>query len=130
MITCTLAAKHPKAAKDSAEAVVAVTDLRKRAATAAFTLLGIAPAAQAAAPTETPAADTWSLDTSFFRYSESERITVVEPQVGARRDFGDNRSLNVLVTVDTISGATPLGTLPATPKTAPNTVTGPSGGLI
>lgn len=109
--------------------------MRQRAAAAAFTLLGIPGAAQAAkkpvapppadVPTSTP--DRWSLDTSFFRYAEAERITVIEPQVAAHRSFTDNRSLDILVTVDTISGATPLGTLPATAKTAPSTVTGPSG---
>ena len=105
--------------------------LRKRAAAAACTLLGIPPvvqAAQSATPAhDAPAADRWMLDSSFMYYSEAERITVMEPQVAAHRDFPDNRSLNILATVDTISGATPLGTLPATANTAPNTVTSPSG---
>jgi hypothetical protein len=83
------------------------------------------PAPPADAPT--PAPDNWAIDTSFFRYSEAERITVLEPQVAVRRNFAENRSLDILVTVDTISGATPLGTLPATAATAPSTVTGPSG---
>jgi uncharacterized protein DUF3570 len=116
-----------------AEAVVAATEkaklLRKRAAAAACTLLGI-PSAKATADLSAEAsakADRWTLDTSYMHYSEAERITVNEPQVAARRDFSDNRSLNILVTVDTISGATPLGTLPATANTAPNTVTSASG---
>jgi hypothetical protein len=116
-----------------AEAVVAATKkerlLRKRAAAAAFTLLGVPPTIQAAAPTNSSDAspDRWSSDLSFMRYAESERITVVEPQVGVRRDFSDNRSLSILATVDVITGSTPLGTVPATPNTAPNTVTGASG---
>ncbi len=105
--------------------------LRKRVATAACTLLGIPPAVQAAqSATQAPdisGPDRWTLDTSFMHYSEAERISVSEPQVAARRDFSDNRSLNILVTVDSITGATPLGTLPATANTAPNTVTSASG---
>jgi len=99
-------------------AAVAATKLRKRATAAAFTLLGVPPAAQAA--------EQWSADTSFLYYSEAERITVLEPQIGMHREFPDNRSLSILATVDTISGATPLGTLPATANTV-NTVTSPSG---
>ena len=93
--------------------------------------LGVPPIMQAAQTSaQTPdvsGPDRWSLDTSLMRYNEAERITVIEPQVSARRDFSDNRSLNILVTVDSITGATPLGTLPATAKTAPNTVTSASG---
>jgi len=99
--------------------------LRKRAMAAASTLLGIAPAAQAAEKITTN--DPWTFDTSFTRYSEAERITVLEPQISTKRDFSDNRSLSILVTVDSITGATPLGTLPATANTAPNTITSPSG---
>jgi hypothetical protein len=62
-----------------------------------------------------------------MQYNESQRITVYEPQIGVRRDFGDERALTILATVDTISGATPLGTLPATKNTTPNTVTSASG---
>lgn len=109
--------------------------LRKRAAAAAYTLLGIVPAANAkskldAAPAPIAKEDRWLMDVSFMRYSEAERITVIEPQVKARREFADNRSLDILVSVDTISGATPLGTLPATANTAPNTITNASGRLV
>lgn len=98
---------------------------------AAAALLGGSPLAQAAKPTE-PAEPVsspkhWTWDTSFMSYSESDRIKVFEPQIGVRRDFGDERALTVLATVDTISGSTPLGTLPATQNTAPNTVTNASG---
>lgn len=118
------------------EAAVAVTketrQRRERAARAALTLLGIIPISASAkppasAPAPLPSTDRWTFDTSFTRYSESERITVIEPQIGVRRDFAGERSLNILVTVDTISGSTPLGTLPATANTAPNTVTNASG---
>ncbi len=109
---------------------------------AACALLGIPPPASAKAmagkpsPTSTTAdlsaealakADHWTTDTSFLYYDEADRITVLEPQIGVRKNYQDGRVLSVLATVDTISGATPLGTLPATPNTVPNTVTSPSG---
>jgi hypothetical protein len=101
---------------------------------AAATLLGFAPAAQAAKPaaeaSPTPTTDRWTWDTSFLQYNESERISVSEPQIGVRHDYADDRSLSILATVDTISGATPLGTLPQTANTAPQTVTSPSGKAI
>jgi hypothetical protein len=115
--------------------------LRKRVMAAVAALLGAVPAsaeATAGKPangTDSSAgasakADRWSWDASYLRYSESDRITVNEPQVGVRRDFGDDRALSILATVDTISGATPLGTLPATANTAANTITSASGRLV
>jgi len=118
------------------EADVGVTNkkislLRQRASAAACTLLGIAPASQAAPLVQsTSEPDLWSLDSSFLYYSESQRMTIMEPQLDVRRTFQDNQSLNILVTVDTISGSTPIGTLPLTPNTAPHTVTSPSGHAI
>ena len=87
-----------------------------------------APALPVSYPSEpVPSVGDWTWDTSFTQYNEADRISVSEPQIGVRRDAGEGRSFSVLATVDTISGATPLGTLPLTPNTAPNTVTGPSG---
>lgn len=108
------------------EAAVAATEktslLRKQAFAAAATLLGAAPVAAAT--------EAWTWDASILRYTESDRITVIEPQVGVRRDFANEHALSILATVDTISGSTPLGTLPHTQNTAPNTITGPSGQLV
>lgn len=110
--------------------------LRKRAMAAAAALLGTPLAAQSQSPKNAPAqsmphpTDTWTWDTSYLHYQEAERITVSEPQVGVTRSWPEARSLSVLATVDTISGATPLGTLPATPNTAPATITGPSGRAV
>jgi hypothetical protein len=104
--------------------------LRQRAMAAAYALLGIVPAAQAqdkkVQPPATPAADHWTYDSSFLYYNEAERISVLEPQFGVRKDYSDGRAFSILATVDSISGNTPIGTLPATANTA-NTVTGASG---
>jgi len=132
----TLVAKRRRADAATAEAAVAVTnknkERRQRAMAAAATLLGTAPLAQAVtspAKVSEPLASPgpWTWDTSFMQYSESERISVSEPQIGVRRNLGDDRALTILATVDTISGATPLGTLPATQNTVPHTMTSPSG---
>jgi hypothetical protein len=137
MITFTSVAKLLKGAAATVEAVVAAINkkelLRKRAMAAAATLLGAVPATQAAknSPAEPSlSTDVWSWDTSFLQYSEAERVKVSEPQIGVRRNFGDDRTLSILTTVDTISGSTPLGTLPATANTAPATMTSPSGHAV
>ncbi len=104
---------------------MAATDfpnLRSRAIAAVAALLGTG--------SSSAAADRWTWDASYTHYSESERITVSEPQIGLRRDLDGERTLSVLATVDTISGATPLGTLPATANTVTNTLTSPSGRAI
>jgi len=119
------AAKPPKVGAVTRGVAVAATDLRQRAMAAAAALLGLAPAADAA---ETP--KTWSWDTSFTHYHESDRISVNKPQIGVRRGFADERAMTILATVDTISGATPLGTVPLTQNTAPQTFTNASGNPV
>lgn len=104
---------------------MAVTNVRKRAMAAASALLGLGAAtSQAADPKQ---GSHWTIDTSFLRYSEAERIKVVEPQIGLRKEFAGDKSLSLLFTFDSITGSTPLGTLPETQNTAPNTVTNASG---
>ena len=82
--------------------------------TAAYTLLGMIPPAYAAE------AEGWTVDTSLLHYSETGRISVTEPTVGAQRSFADGRALSLLVTVDAISGSTPIGTLPQKPSGIPD----------
>lgn len=122
-------------------AATELSSLSKRLRAAVAVLLGAAAvnsdAVSAASPTkETPPPEpasrgqSWNWNSSFLHYSESDRISVSEPQIGVRRDFGNEQALTILATVDTISGATPLGTLPPTLATAPNSITGPSGRLV
>lgn len=107
---------------------MAATDLRQRLMAATATLLGATSIGHTATPPKS--ADRWTWDTSYTHYKESERISVSEPQIGVRRDFADDRSLSILATVDTISGSTPLGTLPMTANTSPATVTSASGRAV
>ena len=89
---------------------------RKTIGAAACALLGTAvPAAAADA--------TWEIDTATMVYSETDRVSLVEPVVSARRIW-DDRSVGARLTVDTLSGPSPSG---ATPASTPQTFTGPSG---
>ena len=98
--------------------------MKTRMMAAAYALLGVAPAGAAAAEAEAPKTSGLNVDASLLYYDEADRITIVEPVVRMSKEFSEGRELDVLLTVDTISGATPNGTLPGKPAT----VTSPSGG--
>jgi hypothetical protein len=123
MIIFSSAAKHPKVVEASAEADVAA--IKRRAMLAAYSLLGIIPRAHSDEPTDD--SKDWNLDASVLTYSESSRISVIEPTVSARKNFDESHVLNLEFTVDTISGATPIGTLPKK-KTQTDTTTSPASG--
>ena len=68
----------------------------------------------------------WSVDTSLLYYGEDNgRVEDVSLLASIRRAFDEDRSLNFSLTVDSLTGATPNGAVPAN---APQTFTGPSGG--
>ena len=70
----------------------------------------------------------WSLDSALLYYGESdERVQDLSAVVGATRDFDDERYLNVTLTADTLSGASPSG---ATALSRPQTFTSPSGRAV
>ncbi|MET0657512.1 MAG: DUF3570 domain-containing protein [Steroidobacteraceae bacterium] len=67
----------------------------------------------------------WSFDSALMYYGESDsRVKDASATVAARRDFGDERSLGVTVTADTLTGASPSG---AIALDRPQTFTSPSG---
>ncbi|HKX59422.1 MAG TPA: DUF3570 domain-containing protein, partial [Steroidobacteraceae bacterium] len=91
-------------------------------AAATCSLLGSLPAAPAAAQE----AKDWSIDTSLLYYGEDNgRVEDVSLMATIRRIFDEDRSLNATLTVDSLTGATPNGAVPAN---VPQTFTGPSGG--
>lgn len=97
-----------------------LTTLNSRLAAASCALLGATLPAQAS-ETERP----WLVDTSVIVYSEADsRVQAVEPVVNLSRDFGDEHILNLRLTVDTLTGASPNG---ASATNRPQTFTGPSG---
>jgi hypothetical protein len=54
------------------------------------------------------------LDAELLYYKENAgRVQVIEPMVSLKKDFGDLRTLQGTLTIDTMSGATPNGAIPA-----------------
>jgi hypothetical protein len=91
-------------------------------AAATCSLLGSLPAAPAAAQE----AKDWSVDTSLLYYGEDNgRVEDVSLMASIRRAFDEDRILNATLTVDSLTGATPNGAVPAN---FTQTFTGPSGG--
>ena len=94
----------------------------------------LAPAwAQSTPPAATPAAsaaaaapaERWQVDSAVLVYNESgKRVRAIEPVVSARRTDGNDRTLNLKFTLDSLTGASPNG---AVPQPAPQTFTSPSG---
>ena len=80
------------------------------------------------APTTAFAADDsarWTLDSSLLYYGESDdRVKDVSATVAARREFGDEKSLALTLSADTLTGASASG---AIALDAPQTFTSPSG---
>ena len=99
-------------------------DLRIGAALAAATcsLLGTAtPGASIAAD----AAAKWDIDSAFLYYGESDdRVRDLSLSAHATRDFGDERTLGLELSVDSLTGASPSG---AMATGGPQTFTSPSG---
>jgi hypothetical protein len=94
--------------------------LKKQLAAAACTLLGSVPLASAGT------FEGWDVDTSILHYHESDgRVSAIEPVIHIRRAFAGDRALNLKLTLDSLTGATPNGALPST---VPQTFTRPSGG--
>jgi hypothetical protein len=84
---------------------------------AACALLGSAGAVSAAEPG-------WEIDSAVLVYSETDRVSLVEPVIAVRHTW-DERTVGARVTLDTLTGPSPSG---ATPASTPQTFTGPSGG--
>lgn len=68
---------------------------------------------------------TWEVDTALLYYAEdNNRVKAAEPVVSATRFFNNNKSLNLKLVLDTLTGASPTG---ATPSGSAQTYTKPSG---
>jgi hypothetical protein len=85
-------------------------------------LLGALPSAPVAAQDVTD----WDVDSSVLFYGEdNDRVKDVSLDVSVRRALDEDRSFNMSLTVDSLTGATPNGAVPAG---AVQTFTGASGG--
>lgn len=116
------------AAVASAAAAAGVTDMADKdvkigAALAAATcsLLGVAPSISVAADTSSA----WDVDSAFLYYGESDgRVKDLSLSAHAARDFGDERTLGLDLSVDSLTGASPSG---AIASDGAQTFTSPSG---
>lgn len=69
-------------------------------------------------------ADDWDIDSAILYYSETDRVTAVEPAISGTLDLGDDESLSMKLVLDSLSGASANG---AVPSTMVQTFTTPSG---
>jgi len=60
------------------------------------------------------AEEDWEIDTSVLYYSETGRVSLVEPIIRARKDFGDESFLNFKLVIDTLTGSSANGAIPTT----------------
>jgi len=90
-------------------------------ATATCALLGTS----ATAPVNAQEEPAWEFNTALLYYGESDdRVEDISLNVLAQRNFVDDRILTLGLTVDSLTGATPIG---AMPFNGPQTFTTPSG---
>lgn len=87
----------------------------------------MAPVVQAAEASDTAAQDHgWQIDTAALLYKENDgRVQAIEPVINMKKDYGDERVLNLKLVLDSLTGASPNGAAPAGKA---QTFTGPSGG--
>ncbi len=96
--------------------------IRIALATATCALLGAT--APGALHAQGAADEQWDVDSALMIYSETDRVTAVEPVVKMHRQLDDDNEVDVTVVLDTLTGASPNG---ATPSADVQTFTRPSG---
>ncbi|MFT4925312.1 MAG: hypothetical protein ACI8WB_001404 [Phenylobacterium sp.] len=100
------------------------TNLTGALAAASCALLG-ADALAASNAANTNSDDDWKFNTAILYYGESDsRVTAVEGIINANKTFDENEILDLKITVDTLTGASPTG---AVPQPGIQTFTRPSG---
>lgn len=77
-------------------------------------------------PASAEVGDGWKVDSAVLYYSESDRVSAVEPVVKAKRTFADDSSLDFKLTVDSLTGASHNGAMVS--RSGVQTFTSPSGG--
>ncbi len=66
----------------------------------------------------------WDMETAVLVYSETDRVSVVEPVISANKALNETDSLGLKLTLNALTGASANG---AVPSTQPQTFTSPSG---
>jgi hypothetical protein len=54
---------------------------------------------------------TWEVDSAILFYSETDRVSVVEPVVRMRKQLDDEESVTVRIVVDSLTGSSPNGAI-------------------
>ena len=96
------------------------SNVRRALAAVTCTLLG---SATQTSDAEEDATD-WEFDSAVLYYSEPDRVSAIEPVINAHREIGDDENINLRLTLDTLTGASPNG---AVPTNEVQTFTSPSG---
>ncbi len=66
----------------------------------------------------------WDISGALLLYSETDRVQAVEPVINAKKALDTDESINIKLTIDTLTGASASG---AVPSTQSQTFTRPSG---
>jgi len=90
-------------------------------AAASCSLLGIPSIANAASTSDENA---WEFDSTVLLYSETDRVSAIEPVISARKQFSEDEFLNLKFVFDALTGASANG---ATASANPQTITNASG---
>ncbi|MFN3712557.1 MAG: DUF3570 domain-containing protein [Alcanivoracaceae bacterium] len=86
--------------------------------------LALATCALLGAPAQGAEPGQWQVDGSMLLYSETDRVSAIEPVIKASRTFLNESKLDLKLTVDSLTGASHNG---AAVTGAPQTFTSPSG---
>lgn len=100
------------------------TSARQRLIAASCALLSAAARAGEQAPASTDQTDQRTIDAAIAYYHEDGRVTSVEPVVNLHWEDGEGSALNMNLTLDVLSGASPNGALASR---QPQTFASPSG---
>ena len=66
----------------------------------------------------------WEIDSAVLIYSETDRVSAIEPVINGKKDLGDDEIVSMKLVFDSLTGASANG---AVPSTQPQTFTRPSG---
>ena len=66
----------------------------------------------------------WQFDTAIMHYAEADRVTATEAIIAGQKSFANDQVLNLKLTIDALTGASPNG---AVAQQTPQTFTRPSG---
>ncbi len=92
------------------------TNLKAMLTTASCALLG--------STANVSAEESWQFDTAIMQYAEVDRVMATEAIIAGTKTFNNDEVLNLKLTIDALTGASPNG---ATAQPTPQTFTRPSG---